>query len=361
MSKNIPYIVTDESITVVVAGKPYTISKSNASFAEVKNRITNQDFDGIERLFSPASAVVSYTKGNIVVQNGSVLYKGQAVHNYVVDKILSFIREGLPHEPLLKFLENLLQNPSFRAVSELYGFLEFANLPITEDGCFLAYRKVTNDYKDFYTKQNDNSVGKTVEMLRNQVDENAARTCSNGLHFCSQSYLSQYHGGQGRVVIVKINPADVVAIPADYNNTKGRCCKYVVFGDCAGYEAGEQFGSLHRENPETAFDDGGSTDEDIQASRDAGYEAGAEDAENGLVRNAYEAFNEVLQDVDDGSLDENSFIDGYNDGYDAYYVTKRVVAAPAPKTVKKTISEATRRKLRAAAKRQKRDADGKYI
>jgi hypothetical protein len=29
-------------------------------------------------------------------------------------------------------------------------------------------------------------------------------------------------------MIVKINPADVVAIPTDYNNQKGRCCRYEV-------------------------------------------------------------------------------------------------------------------------------------
>jgi hypothetical protein len=355
--KNIPaYIVTDESITVVVAGRPYTIGKSNASFSEVKNRISTQNFDGIEQLFSPATAVGAYTKGNIVVKNGEVIYKGQPVHNYVVDKILAFIREGLPHQPLLNFLENLLQNPSFRAVSELYGFLEYAKLPITEDGCFLAYRKVTNDYKDFYTGTFDNSVGAICEMPRNQVDEDANRTCSKGLHFCAQSYLSQYHGGSGRVVIVKINPADVVAIPTDYNNTKGRCSKYLVFSDCAGYEAGQQFGELYRENPETAFDDG-EYDNDGQASRDAGYEAGAEDAEDGLVRNA----DEALSDVQDGNINDRYFIEGYNDGYDAFYAQSRVVAAPKAKTGKKTISESTRQKLRDAALRQKRNSAGQYV
>ena len=32
-------------------------------------------------------------------------------------------------------------------------------------------------------------------------------------------------------MILKINPANVVAIPADYNNTKGRCCEYEVAGE----------------------------------------------------------------------------------------------------------------------------------
>ena len=355
--KSIPYIVTDESITVVVGGRPYTASKSNASFNELKNRIANQDFDGIEKLFNPIVAIASFAKGNLVVSNNQVLYKGQPVHNYVVDKIISFMREGLPHQPLLNFLENLLANPSFRAVKELYGFLEYANLPITEDGCFLAYRKVTNDYKDFYTGKFDNSVGVTVEVPRNEVDEDSNRTCSHGLHFCSQSYLSQYHGGDGRVVIVKINPADVVAIPADYNNTKGRCCKYLVFSDCAGYEAGSTFGALYQENPQVAFDDEGDYDSEGSASEDAGYEAGKEDAELGLVRNAQEA----LDDVQDGTINDEYFIDGYNDGYDDHYAEVAVAAAPVAKTGKKVISEATRQKLREAALRQKRDASGKYI
>jgi hypothetical protein len=32
-------------------------------------------------------------------------------------------------------------------------------------------------------------------------------------------------------MIVKINPRDVVAIPADYDNTKGRTCRYEVIAE----------------------------------------------------------------------------------------------------------------------------------
>ena len=32
-------------------------------------------------------------------------------------------------------------------------------------------------------------------------------------------------------MILKINPADVVSIPADYNATKGRACRYEVLGE----------------------------------------------------------------------------------------------------------------------------------
>ena len=65
-----------------------------------------------------------------------------------------------------------------------------------------------------------------VYMDRNLVDEDKDRTCSVGLHFASFNYLQ--HFGGSRIVVVKINPKDVVAIPSDYNNSKGRTCCYEV-------------------------------------------------------------------------------------------------------------------------------------
>jgi hypothetical protein len=143
--------------------------------------------------------------------------------------MIQMLQEGFPIEPMVHFMENLYQNPSKRAVTELYGFLEKGNLPITPDGHFLAYKKVRDDYTDVHSGKFDNSVGQVVEMERHDVDDNKDNTCSTGLHFCSMSYLSCF-GGE-RTVIVKINPADVVSIPSDYNDAKGRACRYEVIGE----------------------------------------------------------------------------------------------------------------------------------
>jgi hypothetical protein len=126
-------------------------------------------------------------------------------------------------------MENLMQNPSYRSVNELYGFLEANNLSITPDGHFLAYKKVRENYTDVHSGKFDNSVGKVCEMERNLVDDNKDNTCSFGLHFCSEGYLK--HFGGDRIMIVKINPRDVVSIPTDYNNSKGRTCRYEVVGE----------------------------------------------------------------------------------------------------------------------------------
>jgi hypothetical protein len=84
----------------------------------------------------------------------------------------------------------------------------------------------------------DNSVGRVVEMERNTVDDRAENTCSTGLHFCSQHYLS--HFGGARTMILKINPRDVVSIPSDYNDSKGRACRYEVVGEL-GVDAADAF------------------------------------------------------------------------------------------------------------------------
>jgi len=55
------------------------------------------------------------------------------------------------------------------------------------------------------------------------------------------------HFGGERIVIVKINPADVVSIPSDYNDAKGRTCRYEVIGEL-GVEAEEAFTAPVQEN-----------------------------------------------------------------------------------------------------------------
>jgi hypothetical protein len=91
----------------------------------------------------------------------------------------------------------------------------------------------------------DNSPGRVVEMERNQVDDNKDQTCSTGLHFCGMSYLSHFSGE--RTVIVKVNPADVVSIPSDYNGAKGRACRYEVVGEL-GVEPEQAFTASVQEN-----------------------------------------------------------------------------------------------------------------
>ena len=231
MSKVAFIISNSGNVNLIVDGESHTIAVDHANYNEIIARLKAEDYTDIEKLLDVASAIVKVSQGKVSVLDGCVMFDGKEVINPLTERILTFVREDLPFKPMISFLENLMENPSRTSIQELYLFLENNTLPITEDGHFLAYKKVDNDYKDFYTHSIDNSVGEVVEVERNEVDDIRDHLCSNGLHFCSQSYLPVYHGGNGRVVIVKINPKDVVSIPSDYNNAKGRTCRYEVVSE----------------------------------------------------------------------------------------------------------------------------------
>lgn len=237
------HIISDTFVNIVIDSKSYTIEKEHPNFDEVKQVIKNQDWDGIIPLIDIGESLVKFTAGNIVVEDGAVFYKNKGIHNVITDKIIAMMKEGYDYKPLTRFLDNLMRNPSKRAVDELYGFLETTRLPISEDGHFLAYKSVRSDYMDGYTGTIDNSVGEVVTMERHDVTDNKDITCSQGLHFCSLEYVRDFGwGGKGRhIMIVKIDPADVVSIPTDYNNSKGRCCRYEVVGENDGEVVADVF------------------------------------------------------------------------------------------------------------------------
>lgn len=181
---------------------------------------------------------------NVKIVDGEVLFQGDPIHNSLTTRIITMADEGFDIVHMVRFLENLMMNPSYRAVNELYNFLEAGAIPITENGTFLSYKKINENYKDCYTNSIDNSIGKTVSMNRNHVNEDSAQTCSAGLHVCSYDYLPSYGVKPGaRVVICEIHPRDVVSIPDDYNNTKMRVCSYVVIGEVADYKEEDILGA----------------------------------------------------------------------------------------------------------------------
>lgn len=223
------YIITNTSVSVFINGEERTLTSDHPAFKAVVSAIKKDDEQGVINLLNTKKRIEDFGEGRVTYKDGVVYYEGEAINNYLTKKIVKLQSEGFTVKPLLNFLDNLQDNPSYRAREELYKFLEYGNLPITEDGYFIAYKKVRDDFKDIFSGKFDNSVGSVCEMPRKDVDDDSDRTCSAGLHFASKEYMSHYGSGSAnKVVALKINPADVVSIPRDYNNTKGRCCRYEV-------------------------------------------------------------------------------------------------------------------------------------
>jgi hypothetical protein len=235
-----PFIIQGSNVTVVIDGKPHTVAKAHVSYQKIVDAIKAGDWPTVKNIIDPVKVVLNYGRGNVSIQGDKLFWKGEPFAGVLATRMINMLEEGFSIEPMVLFMENLMKNPSKRSVDELYGFLEKNNLPLTPDGYFLAYKKVRPDFKDIHSGTMDNSPGKIVEMERNQVDDDKDRTCSTGLHFCGLSYLGHFGGSDSRVVIVKINPADVVSIPSDYNGAKGRACRYEVIGEM-GVKAEDAF------------------------------------------------------------------------------------------------------------------------
>ena len=235
---NIPFVIKNGgSICLFLATGAETVAIDHPNYNKIVDALKKGEVDKIENLINIAKAVTSYGKGKIAVNNGQVFFGGVAVHNTLTERIIKMMAEGFKVDHMLLFLSNLMSNPSFRAVNETYTFLENHGLPITDDGCFLAYKAVRNNYTDLRTGTFNNNVGQVVQMERNKVNENYHEDCSYGLHVGSLGYVVEFgaftRGAAvsptgNRLLIVKVNPKDVVSVPEYAGHTKMRVCEYVV-------------------------------------------------------------------------------------------------------------------------------------
>ena len=232
-------LVLENSVVVTVDGTPRSVNDSHVAYAQIREAVRTKDWDSIPTLLDTKAAVKTYVNampsGKVVVDEEAgrlvVRFDNEVINNSVTSRIVAMMREDFDATPMIMFLENLMENPDYRAANDLLDWLEAGNMPITEDGYILGYKNVNKDFTDMRTGTMDNSPGKVVEMRRNACNPNPDETCSSGLHFCAQSYLGSYGGDNGKTVIVKIHPRDVVAFPRDYNLAKGRCCRYEVVGE----------------------------------------------------------------------------------------------------------------------------------
>ena len=233
---SVPFMFVDGNLTVVLNNKSFQVLPDHLNYKMILEALPSATSDELLELIDIEKAVATFSDGLVEIKNGQVTYEGEVVHGSISKRILEFMSKGLPFQPLVNFLNNLMENPSMQSQKELYDFLEHEHLPITEDGYFLAYKAVRSDYKDKYRGVFDNRVGQICEMTRSKVDDDRGRGCSNGLHAGALNYVAGYGSLESgdKIVIVKINPADVVSVPSDCNYEKLRTCRYEVVGEYQG-------------------------------------------------------------------------------------------------------------------------------
>ena len=146
-------------------------------------------------------------------------------------------------EPYLKKAHSLQQYKGLKAlvdrcfamaehqehsVEDLLKFLEYADLPIADDGGIIAYKMVDKQngyFVDCHTHKVKQDVRYQVFMDPNMVDPDRSTECSQGLHIARRAYLKNFRGEA--CLLVKFAPEAVIAVPYEDAN-KIRVCSYEI-------------------------------------------------------------------------------------------------------------------------------------
>lgn len=248
---SLAFTITPNSINLLLDGRMRTIDKTHANYAVLRTCIKAYQMSGhdrrdaivseIKNLIDIKTFIARVTEGRVQISDDAVLYDGVKTHTVIAQRLLAMLADGFDVKPLARFMDKMMQNPYADTREDLYSWLEVGGLPICEDGDFVAFKKVRRDYKSLHGGEVDNSIGAHPTMDPKDCDSDRYQTCSRGLHFCSFPYLSSYAGTEGRVMILKINPANVVAIPHDYGITKGRAWTYHVIDEVPEEECAQFF------------------------------------------------------------------------------------------------------------------------
>lgn len=102
-------------------------------------------------------------------------------------------------------------------VDDLIRFLEKGDLPLSDDGCIIAYKRLKSVhgeegvFVDCHTGRIRQRVGSYVCVNEDLVDLNRRNECSNGLHIGRRAYMGSFTGDVW--VLCKIDPEDVMVVP----------------------------------------------------------------------------------------------------------------------------------------------------
>lgn len=226
------FLKSKKEFVLFLKGKSYKITNDHKNYKVIEELLALEGVseEALLAVVDVAEVVkaLSTKVGAFDVRGDEVFYNNQQVPSDCAEHIINLHDAGQLDDSFVKFIDLLMKNPNPEAVTDLYKFMLKGKMPITDDGRFCAYRVCTSDFKDKHSGKFDNSIGAIVKMDRGACNSNRNETCSTGLHFCSESYIGSFRGCNDRLLMVAISPEDVVAIPNDYNDAKGRCCKFEV-------------------------------------------------------------------------------------------------------------------------------------
>jgi hypothetical protein len=244
-----------KNITVVLDGEMYVADNNHPNWPAIFEAVQNDREEGLADLFDTEKALAKRfdkVSERVSIRHGKVHFDGDVVDNALTQQIIRFLNEGVDDwKPLVAFMEKVQTNPQEHSREQLYQFLARHEFTITDDGDILGYKGVTyvqstldedehylsttrgeafvnGEPKKGYIPQR---LGDVVEMPRSAVAFDPSQGCSTGLHVANHGYALTYGN---KVLLVRVNPRDVVSVPDDANWQKVRVCRYEVVSEAEG-------------------------------------------------------------------------------------------------------------------------------
>lgn len=258
MSKLYGYVYISGLLSITVFGKTYDVNTTHPKYEEILKLIREptsvhrfgilgdtdatheaREHDKAMRLLELLEAKLSNNIlqvatsalgfDDVKYEHGIVYVRGLPMRSSLADRIVQMAENDVPFEPLIRFMVNLDANPSAESRDALFDFLDQGHFPLTDDGCFLAYKGVTTaelngktTLVDHHTRTFDMTPGQVLEMPRENVDNNRNQACGAGFHVGTKEHA---RGFGNTMLVIKVNPRDVVSVPL-HDKTKLRCCRY---------------------------------------------------------------------------------------------------------------------------------------
>jgi hypothetical protein len=227
-------IYRDDMVILTIDGVPYTVRDDDPRYDELMDGLAEGwDEEAILDLLTSKTAVGvvedQLSSAGIVfdMTGDRATYNGNPLPTDLTGYLSAAISRG-DASAVVEFVKRLFKSPNENTRMSLFRFLETNHMPILDDGRFLAFKVVNDDYTDCHSGTFDNTPGSTLRVEWDQVDTNPELTCSRGLHVCSREYLKAFYHAGRRVVTVAVAPEDVGAVPYDYNGSKMRTVGYEV-------------------------------------------------------------------------------------------------------------------------------------
>lgn len=259
-------LIDQQAIVVTENGATVLVAAGDPAYSSVRGYLVDgrgQDFGKVREMVDAVRVTVKEALAGAVsivdgdeadVADSYRIKHGDPVEEVLLATALRLTQENTDLAPLGRFLKRLERNPSPASRSQLFGWLKAGGFTITTEGLIVGYKSVRNDGLSAHAGREEVTVvrqdgttetvtgnvpypvGATVWMPRHLVDDDRDSACSVGLHVGTYSYAQNF---SQKMLVVLVDPADVVSVPTDCSAQKMRVCRLRVAAQHDGEQLSE--------------------------------------------------------------------------------------------------------------------------